>query len=319
MTAKKINREIKLIPSDLLNRNPGKSFFQKIITRIRWSLHSNRNLVANLNSANRSYLLGWSMSLANIFACIGYILFFPKISVFWIYSTFLFAGMAFVLGFIIDTYLFWKKERKSLKKVLSILGLILSPISLYFARCIFVDITRLEPSNISRALITLSLITEGTLWLSVSIVVLLLIYCLTLFLQIMSVPFKLWILIPWIVIRNNPLYLFWLRKTKDPFIEQTIMKFWDGDTLCSGGRAIGAGLLSFILFSVFVCFPSMIKPYSLTHIAENIIVHADYRAGGKISECTNIEQSEWGYVTGYKKISIAHPEKGDATYVCLDV
>lgn len=316
MSVEEINQETELISTNLLNRKPDKSFLQKTTTRTKQLLHSNRNFVANLNSAKRSYLLGWIMFLVNIFVCIVF-LFLPKISIYyWIYSTFLFAAIAFVVGFTIDLYWFWKHKSKLLKKVISILGLILSPVSLYFARCIFVDITRLEPYNLSRSLLILSLMTGITLWLSLGVFVLFLIYCWTLLSPIISVPFKLWILIPWIAIRNNPFYLFWLRKTKDPHLEQKYQKIWNKSILLSSGKGIGAVSLLVSLVLVINYIQSMIKPYSLIHIAENIIVHADYRANDQISECTNLKQGEWGFLVGYNKISVAHPqESGGYTFM----
>ena len=77
-------------------------------------------------------------------------------------------------------------------------------------------------------------------------------------------------------------------------------------------RVAGFLLLLAFSISVFVDTPLVNvvnKRDSLIHIAENIIVYGDYRPDNYISECTNIEQGDWGLLAGYQKISVAHPEK----------
>ncbi|WP_319420927.1 hypothetical protein [Pleurocapsa sp. FMAR1] len=55
--------------------------------------------------------------------------------------------------------------------------------------------------------------------------------------------------------------------------------------------------------------PFAVNKYSWIQIAEDIIVYVDYRPDNKISECSNLEQGDWGLLAGYKKISVAKPKE----------
>jgi hypothetical protein len=217
----------------------------------------------------------------------------------------LLAFFCFLVGFAMEIYQFWQEKNELIKKVISISALILSPISFYCARCIFVYITGLEPFNLSRSLIVLSLIVELLLWLTVVGIILLFIFCLSYLLPIVSTGFFFGLLIT--SLRNNPLYLFWFRKTKAPVDTKKSIKVFQGFEYSLLNRSLGAGLL--LLFILIPLIYVVNEPNSLMPIAENIIVYVDYRPNNKISECTNIEQGDWGLLAGYQKISIAHYKK----------
>ncbi len=310
MSTEETSQEIE-IASDSRDRNCSKSFVQKLITKTKWKLHPSRNFVANSNSAQLSYLLGWKMLLVCAFVFI-YFVFFPKLSIFWIGFFFLvLAAISFCLGFAIETYSFWKSKNKLLIKIFFIIGGILTPVSLYFARCIFVDITTLEPSNLSRALIVFSAIIQIPLWLCLFIIVLLLICFLGQFFVLLNFIF----LQIFILVKNNPLFLFWLGKTKVVDIEKNIFSRF------LAGTFIGAAAWAFVLILLLNFAQWRIEPHYLINITEEVIILADYRPYNKISECTNLEQGDWGLLAGYKKISVAHPQKSGrytfTTKTCL--
>lgn len=124
-------------------------------------------------------------------------------------------------------------------------------------------------------------------------------------------------------IRNSALFLFWLRKTKVPDIEKKATKAFDNffQLLFPGGRVLGAASWAYVLILLFIFTMPRIKLHFLINIEEEIIVRADYRPDNQISECTNLEKGDWGLLAGYKKISVAHPEKSGGyiftTKTCL--
>ena len=160
-------------------------------------------------------------------------------------------------------------------------------------------------------MIIFSVIIGIVLWILFSILVLSLIYSLTVLIQTLTLPFNPSIYIS--VIRNNTWYRFFRKKRKDAQISRKMKKHYINSFLFNGGRGLGSALLASILsISLYLSFlytPFIINKYSWIQIAEDIIVYVDYRPDNKISECSNLEQGDWGLLAGYKKISVAKPQK----------
>ena len=205
---------------------------------------------------------------------------------------------SFSTGFLIEISYLWDKRSKIVDKAIYALGVISSFPSLYLARCIIVFSTSLEPVTFSRALIIFTFFFEVVCWLILTTLLLYSIYALTVFSQMISH-----------IIKSI------LQRKKD--------KNWIESLLFKGGRGMGAGLIAFfaLFILVFTAHTYIINPNFFNHIAENIIIHADYRAKANFSECTNLENEEWGLLVGNKKVSIAKPRKSGGyaftTQLCL--
>lgn len=184
-------------------------------------------------------------------------------------------------------------------------------ISSYFARCIIVYTTGLEPAIFSGSLIIFSIIIAIVFWSCLSILVLSAIYFLILFIQMLTVAFN--SILYSGLIRNNTWYRFWFKKRQDIQINKKIKKYHVNCFLFNGGRGVEAAslawILSILLYSSFQYIPLVTNQYSWIKIAENTIVNADYRPENKVSECSNLEQGDWGLLIGYKKISVAKPQE----------
>nr|MDJ0636390.1 hypothetical protein [Xenococcaceae cyanobacterium MO_188.B29] len=63
---------------------------------------------------------------------------------------------SFSIGFMMEAYFFWKKNRAKLNIIIGTLAAFISFFSLYFGRCIFVEATGVEPSILSRPVIIFS-------------------------------------------------------------------------------------------------------------------------------------------------------------------
>lgn len=232
-------------------------------------------------------------------------------SINWVLALLILCVSSFIIGFAVETYLIWKKDSKEINITLSILGAVSSFASLCCARWIFVYITGLEPTTFSRSLIILSAIIGIVLWILFSILILSLIYFLTVFIQTLTLPFNPSIYIP--LIRNNTWFRFLCKKRKDDQISRKMKKYYINSFLFNGGRGLGSALLAFILFRIlylsFLDTPFIVNKYSWIQIVEDIIVYVDYRPDNKISECSNLEQGDWGLLAGYKKISVAKSQE----------
>lgn len=205
---------------------------------------------------------------------------------------------SFSAGFLLEIYYLWDKRNKIVDKAIYTLGAISSFLSLYLARCIIVFSTGLEPATFSRASIIFSLIIGVVCWLILSTLLLSSIYVWTLFSQMF----------------NYLIESIWQKKTQ---------KMWLKSLLFKVGRGMGAGVIAIFTFFILVFIPHtyIINPNFFNHIAENVIIHADYRAKTNFSECTNLENHEWGLLVGNKKVSIAKPRKSGGytfrTQLCL--
>ncbi len=317
-----------------------KSFFEILITKIKWLLRPFRNKVANSNPYQRWYIFGWVTIICGFLPSTT-LLIFAKTTTWLIYGVWL-PIFSFIIGFAIEALSIWKKRSKELIIVFSVIGTITTFISKYAARWIIVYITKIEPVNSSRASIFFLIVMDVVFWLGIAGLFLLLIYLMTLALQIFTVaPFN---IINVALIRNQGWYRFCFRKPKDTDIEKKVSKVCCDFFLFGVGRAIGAGLWFVIIVLILSPLISVIYEFSKawlnlflketvlgavllqimspafitstyilssfwTHIAEDIIVYSDYRPENFISECTNLEHNEKGLLIGYKKISVAKPQE----------
>ncbi len=216
--------------------------------------------------------------------------------------------VSFSIGFVIEIYFVWKNDSKLLNIILKILGAISSFISLYFARWIIIDVTGVEPFTFSKALVIFTVLIGIVFWLGISILTCSLIYFLTALWQMLIIISRLTIFSNF-EIRNNPWYRFWFRKPIEPYIKHKARKFWI-KLLFFLSRGLGAGLLAATIvlgFQYLISVPIM-NFDSLINFTENIIVISDYRPENKITECTNLEQGEWGLLVGYTKVSVAQSQ-----------
>ena len=107
----------------------------------------------------------------------------------------------FIIGFVSELYSLWKKDSKEINITLSILGAVSSFVSLCCARWIFFNLTSIEPNAFYRSLIIFSVIIGIVLWIIFGIFILSVVYFLTVFIQMLTIPFNPAIYIP--LIRNN--------------------------------------------------------------------------------------------------------------------
>lgn len=232
-------------------------------------------------------------------------------SIDWFIALLILCASSFIIGFVREIYLTWKKDSKEINITLSIFGAVSSFVSLCCARWIYFSLTYIEPNIFSKSLIIFSTIIGIALWIIFSIFIFSLINFIIVVAQTITILLNPAIYIS--LIRNNTWYRFFLKKRKDVQISRKIKKYYVNSFLFNGGRGLGSGLLAsalyIILYLCFVYTPSVAKNYSWIQIAEDIIVYVDYRPGNKISECSNLEQGDWGLLAGYKKISVAKPQK----------
>ena len=250
----------------------------------------------------------------SVFVLIAYFLFrnYPQFTLIDYFNFLTFIGytviVAFSIGFIIDSYYIWQKYNTLFNKIVKILGVISSFVSLYISRWIVIDFTGLEPATFSRALIFFSIPVGIIFWLCISILVCGAIYFLTLLLQFSTMIFTYLFLIfdP----LNHPWYRFWFRKPLKFNTTDKLKKFWFKLFFVYGSRALGAGLLAAsIVWSFQPILPIFVANFnSLTDVAETAIVWLDYRPKNKLTECTNLEEGEWGLLVGQNKVSVAKPQ-----------
>ena len=221
--------------------------------------------------------------------------------------------VSFSIGFMTEAYLFWTKNKDKLDIVLRTLAALVSFVAVYLGRCIFVNSTGIEPSILSRPVIIFSVPIGILLWCCLSILILFLIYFLALFIgTIISTLFPLIVSI--IEIINKYWYKIWLRKPKEFNLDNDLKKvkikilFFVGGTLFGIASSVA---LPFILLDTLANNNILlsISQSDLMNAAQAVIVYIDYRPQEKFTECTNLEQDEWGLLVSNTKISVAQPQK----------
>ena len=215
--------------------------------------------------------------------------------------------VAFSISFIIDSYYIWQKYNTLFTKIVKILGVISSFVSLYISRWIVVDFTGLEPATFSRALIIFSIPVGIIFWLCISILVCGAIYFLTLLWELLLItpPFIFFILAV-----NAPWYRFLFRKPVESDAIDKIIKVWSKSSFFNISRALGAISLALIIFWFYKAVSPVLEANfnSLIDVAETAIVWLDYRPENKLTECTNLKEGEWGLLVGQNKVSVAKPQ-----------
>ena len=187
----------------------------------------------------------------SVFVLVAYFLFrnYPQFTLIDYFNFLTFIGyaviVAFSIGFIIDSYYIWQKYNTLFNKIVKILGVISSFVSLYISRWIVVDFTGLEPATFSRALIIFSIPVGIIFWLCISILVCGAIYFLTLLWELLLItpPFIFFILAV-----NAPWYRFLFRKPVESDAIDKIIKVWSKSSFFNISRALGAISLALIIF-----------------------------------------------------------------------
>lgn len=223
------------------------------------------------------------------------------------------AVCCFIFGFAYEVFLLWDSKKEVFKSIFSLLAAGTSFISILLARWVIVYCTGVEPATLSASSILFSVALGVMIWILLCIVVLMAIYFLTLFLTVIAVTFLPY-LFSFINIKNSGSWRFVFRKSKQGTIEnnsQIIIKKTNKFCLYFMGRALGASLIGTILgYSVCYCANTILLDYNIPLVSsiEKIIVYTDYRPSNKITECSNLEDREWGLLVSNKLISVAKPK-----------
>jgi hypothetical protein len=149
------------------------------------------------------------------------------------------------------------------------------------------------------------------IWIFVSIFVLLLIYFLTLFWGVIFTAFSL-LVFDFANLKNSHFWRFLFRKSTEESAKKNIQRMLYEFFLYKGGRAVGAGLLASLIYTLtLVSISILIFKIPLFYGVEQVIVYADYRPSNKITECSNLKKEEWGLLLKNKKINVAIPQALD--------
>jgi hypothetical protein len=186
----------------------------------------------------------------------------------------------FMAGFSAESYIFWGKNDKKLKPILSILFATSSFISLFCSKRVITYLTGVEASIFSTSSVIFAIFIGILLWFFLIVAILAIIYMSTVFVGgiIPSLYF-----VSFFIIQNTS------ARSK---IKQKFVNFF----LVVLGRAFGAVSLALLIFSIGYISLALSSIYKepLIHGVETAIVYLDYRPQSKVTECTNLESEEWG-------------------------
>jgi hypothetical protein len=205
--------------------------------------------------------------------------------------------------------LFWKEKEKIFKPFLSLVAAISSFVSISLSRWVIIYCVGIEPELFSTSSILFSVVFGILIWIFVSIVVLLSIYFLTLFWGVIFAIFS-FLVFEFANLKNTLLWRFLFRTSTEKSAENiNSQRMFYEFFLYKGGRAVGAGLLAFLIYALtLVLISILIFKIPLFYRVEQVIVYADYRPSNKITECSNLKKEEWGLLLKNKKINVATPQ-----------
>jgi hypothetical protein len=275
-----------------------KTFFKKASIRIRYVFKPFRNLIANSSSLDKINSFAW------ILLFFSFLLPFiavetHRISVF---NTLIFSsGFIFVIIFVYEGAVFWKKQGLIFKQILAILTALTSFLSIFIARCILVYCTGVEPESISNAAVVFSLIAEIFLLIIVFTFTLFIIYCLVLLLTIVFPSLLPLAVLLLQVINDSPVCRFLFRKSIQ---KNVVIVNFQHLLFKNASRFMGLAFLLVFGFyiSVFLLdIYSAHQPY-LLQTAEEMIVYANYRPNSYFTECNDLNEGEWGLLLKNKKL-----------------
>ena len=110
---------------------------------------------------------------------------------------------------------------KKIDNIFRPIGALISFFSLYLGRCIVVEAIGIEPPILFRSVIIFSVPTVIFFWFSLSILISLLIYILTLFIGLFTLSFPILVVID--EIKKYPWYQFWLRKSRKSYAKNSLI------------------------------------------------------------------------------------------------
>ncbi len=219
-----------------------------------------------------------------------------------------FSCIIFITCFAIEGFLFWKEKEKIFKPFLSLVAAISSFLSVSLSRWVIIYCVGIEPELFSTSSILFSVVFGILIWIFISIVVLLSIYFLTLSWGVIFAIFS-FLVFDFINLRNTLFWRFLFRKSIEESAKKNTQRMFYEFFLYKGGRAVGAGLLAFLIYTLtLVSISILIFKVPLFYGVEQVIVYADYRPSNKITECSNLKKEEWGLLLKNKKINVAIPQ-----------
>jgi hypothetical protein len=219
-----------------------------------------------------------------------------------------FSCIVFITCFVIEGFLFWKEKEKIFKPFLSLVAAVSSFVSVSLSRWVIIYCVGIEPELFSTSSILFSVVFGILIWIFVSIAVLLSIYFLTLFWGVIFASFSFFVF-DFANLKNTLFWRFLFRTSLEESAKKNTQRMFYELFLYKGGRAVGAGLLAFLIYTLtLVSISILIFKIPLIYRVEQIIVYADYRPSNKVTECSNLKKEEWGLLLKNKKINVATPQ-----------